>query len=701
MPTLATGLSLTLDAERDARAPARRSRAASGVIRRRWIVLLLAATFLSSRLFHLGLLPMVSDEGTYLTWGVRAWLARSPQDWLASLEDGKQPLLAWLMPPFLALVPDRLVAARLVSVCAGLANLALISGLGRRLYGGRAGWLAGLFYIVAPIALIHDRMALYDSLVATGALATLWTSLDWAERPDRGRTLALGAAMGLSLLTKLSALFFVGLVPVVILIWRPAALRRGWLLAQACFLAGAAYSVLYLSPIVNNIQDGNFQRYSLTAAEVLALPWETWWKNTVFVAEVAAIYLGRPLTALSFAGIGAGVLEAVGRLRQRGRIARPDAARETPGTGARRHLVIALWTLAPLLGFVLTAKIIYSRYIVFCLVLALLPAAYAVRLLPPRWLASAVTVIALVPGLAFAAPLLTRPEAAPWMNDRRYITDRFQYVESNYAGYGLNSVAGYLLDQARQGQIVVLTRSATGMPRDGITAYLLGRPNVQIGLIPDGEATAQHLETEPDRSYVLAARGAPLFYVLTDAPRGEQEVRFRMLHPGLEPIMELGKPGNHSRFQLYRVPWQPRGADVWLPSPVRVGGQIQLLGYQLASSTVRPGERIRLVLYWEATGRPPQDYTVFNHIIDGAGPIWGQHDGQPRDGRSPTRSWLPGDVIADVHELRVKNDAPPGAYDLVTGMYDLATAQRLPVSAPGGAAAHRIELGTVTVITPG
>src|SRR5688500_11914102 len=87
----------------------------------RWIPLALVLLYLPARLLNLGALPMVSDEGTYLTWGVRALHGHGIEDWLASLEDGKQPLLAWLMPPFLALSPDRLIAGRLVSVATGLA----------------------------------------------------------------------------------------------------------------------------------------------------------------------------------------------------------------------------------------------------------------------------------------------------------------------------------------------------------------------------------------------------------------------------------------------------------------------------------------------------------------------------------------------------------------------------------------------------
>src|SRR4029453_16627230 len=126
----------------------------------RWLPLLLVAAYLLTRLLNLGLLPMVSDEGTYITWGVRALPARGIEDWLASLEDGKQPLLAWLMPPFLALLPDRLVAGRLVSALCGLANVGLLVVLGRRLVSPVAGWVAAWLYVVAPIALVHDRMAL-------------------------------------------------------------------------------------------------------------------------------------------------------------------------------------------------------------------------------------------------------------------------------------------------------------------------------------------------------------------------------------------------------------------------------------------------------------------------------------------------------------------------------------------------------------
>lgn len=667
-----------------------------------WVPLALVLLYLPTRLINLGALPMVSDEGTYVTWGVRALYGQGIEDWLASLEDGKQPLLAWLMPPFLALSPDRLIAGRLVSVATGLANLLLLVALGRRLYGRPAGWIAGLLYVVAPIALVHDRMALYESLVTLAALAALAAALAWAERPTAGRTGALGLAMGLALLTKLSALFFVILVPVVVALWRRKALRQWWPLAQAYFLAAGMYSVLYLSPIIDNISEGNFDRYSLTAGEVLQAPFALWGRNVTFVVEAATVYLGWPLTLLAAAAVLVGAFG-----------------------GGRPGRVAAVWTLVPLALFVLTAKLIYSRYVVFCFVGALLPAAgllvaLAHQRLPPLPLprvpaagrtvplaagvAALVTLVAVVPGLAFGARLLADPASAPWMDDKRFITDRFQYVESNYAGYGLREIVDHLRAQAAHGPVVVLARNTTGMPRDGVTAYLLDWPNVHVGFVPEHEGIEQRLQREPDRAYLLAAQGADLYYVLSDAPNGEQERRFRSLNPGLAPLMEIPKPGNHSRFQLYRTRLSGPAADTWLDPPVRFGREIALRGFRLDSAAATPGGTLRLVLYWEALAQPARNYTVFNHMLDhmldGSATIWGQHDGQPADGQRPSSRWRAGDLVADVHDIAVRPDTPPGTYDLITGLYERETLQRLPVEREGAAPSNHVVLLKVSVAVP-
>ena len=641
---------------------------------RRVAALALVVAYAVTRLVNLGSLPMVSDEGTYITWGVRALHASAPQDWLASLEDGKQPLLAWLMPPFLAAIEDRLIAGRLVSAATGFANLGLVAALTKRLFGARAAVLAGLLYVAVPIALIHDRMALYDSLVTTAALASFLAAIAWAERPDQRRTLVLGLAMSAAVLTKLSAAFFVALVPIVAGFHRPRSLRRWWLLAQAFFLAGAAYSVLYLSPIVDNLAEGNFQRYSLTPGEILRFPLDLWLSNAAFIGAASLTYLGLPLAVASALGMAWLV------------------ARPTPD-----RIALALWVVVPLLAFAITAKVIYTRYLVFSFVCALPAVAALVSRARAPLLLTASLVVLLAPAARFDALLLGDPASAPWFDDRRWITDRFQYVESNYAGYGLRQIVDTLLARSRERPIVVISRSATGMPRDGVTAYLLHRPRIDVDLIPESDPVRRRLAEQPTRAFHDANQGDPVYYVLTDAPGGEQELRFRSLNPEAQLELTIPKPGNHSRFLLSRIPWVAVGEDRVLSPPAVFENGISLAGYNVSSRDAHPGDTVRLTLYWQAAAAPERDLTVFNHVAGPGDVLAGQQDSQPAGGLAPTSGWRPGQFIADSHVIVIRPDAAPGTYELRTGLYELRTLQRVPVTLPGGATTHFVPLGALAV----
>jgi hypothetical protein len=50
-----------------------------------------------------------------------------------------------------------------------------------------------------------------------------------------------------------------------------------------------------------------------------------------------------------------------------------------------------------------------------------------------------------------------------------------------------------------------------------------------------------------------------------------------------------------------------------------------------------------------------------------------QDDHLPLQGRRPTDTWLPGEVIVDQHLLALPSDLPPGPYRLEAGLYDANT----------------------------
>ena len=134
------------------------------------------------------------------------------------------------------------------------------------------------------------------------------------------------------------------------------------------------------------------------------------------------------------------------------------------------------------------------------------------------------------------------------------------------------------------------------------------------------------------------------------------------------------------------------------PLEVNLGNQVELLGYNLDRTSVKPGESLHLTLYWRALTAMDASYTVFTHLLDGESRIWGQKDNVPKAGTYPTTLWVEREVIADQYEIVVKPDAPPGQYVIEVGMYLAQSGQRLPVlDESGQVQGDRVLLGTVEI----
>lgn len=97
-----------------------------------------------------------------------------------------------------------------------------------------------------------------------------------------------------------------------------------------------------------------------------------------------------------------------------------------------------------------------------------------------------------------------------------------------------------------------------------------------------------------------------------------------------------------------------------------------LVGGDLTSEVLIPGETIELLLYWEAAAETTTRYRVFVHLRDQENRIVAQSDGEPAEWTRPTTSWLAGEIIADRHRLQIPPNLPPGIYTLYTGLYTSA-----------------------------
>lgn len=150
-----------------------------------------------------------------------------------------------------------------------------------------------------------------------------------------------------------------------------------------------------------------------------------------------------------------------------------------------------------------------------------------------------------------------------------------------------------------------------------------------------------------------------------------------------------------ARPRRYRLPVVEHRLDVVL------GDDVRLLGYDLTSTSVRPGGVIEVTLYWQSLRRMDRMYAVFNHLTGPDGTVMAQADSWPQGGAYPTLYWLPNEVVEDRYTIPVSPDMPPGEYTLLVGMYDAATDERPITLVDGEPVPERyIVLTNITVSRP-
>ena len=127
--------------------------------------------------------------------------------------------------------------------------------------------------------------------------------------------------------------------------------------------------------------------------------------------------------------------------------------------------------------------------------------------------------------------------------------------------------------------------------------------------------------------------------------------------------------------------WQPADATFGAaPSGGALpGGAIRLTGYALSTARPRPGDVLLIALRWEAVAPLPARYTVTNQLLDAAGRLAAQVDGEPAGSSRPTDGWSVDETVIDRHALPLPADLPPGAYTLYVGLYAWPDLTRLPV----------------------
>lgn len=163
-----------------------------------------------------------------------------------------------------------------------------------------------------------------------------------------------------------------------------------------------------------------------------------------------------------------------------------------------------------------------------------------------------------------------------------------------------------------------------------------------------------------------------------------------------EPAVTLeGQPAETILGAVRLLPHSAPRYDIEQPAQVDFGGQALLLGHSTLPESVQPGDVLSLMLYWQAEGRMTEDYHVFVHLTNQESPPVAQGDKAPADGDWPTWAWEPAYPIADSYSVLVPPSTPPGIYEVRVGLYRLRDFWRVPVQ--GDSSASYTVLGRVQV----
>lgn len=120
--------------------------------------------------------------------------------------------------------------------------------------------------------------------------------------------------------------------------------------------------------------------------------------------------------------------------------------------------------------------------------------------------------------------------------------------------------------------------------------------------------------------------------------------------------------------------------------------------FALPAADLQAGDPLRLTLRWHAVAAVPQRYKVFVHVSSSRdAPPLAQHDSEPGGGLEPTSTWPAGVAIVDRQGVLLPAELPAGRYELLLGVYDPASGQRLPVKAAAALPGDRLLLATISI----
>ena len=492
------------------------------------LILALASAF---RLAQLDGLPPFIDETADLVLGLdyQSW------DVWSRLLHGK--LLGYLwFKPLLLLAWDPLYAARLLSALTGVISVALTYSL-LLTFASRKAALAGAgFLAFVPLAVFHDRLALFDGfMVACVTAALLLYVRSGTDRPLM--LLGAGFLFGAALLTKAYALL-------AVLLWLPILWQQSARRSKAALIVGLGFLICILIAglfLAVELRGGIRDLHaSLGAPERFLAPGLSAGER----ASLALQQLGQVFGYLH--GYDGWAFLPVVLL-----------AGLIPGSRWRQRLQLLVTWLLSCVILAVALRFLFSRYLLLTLPLLAFLVALAfddcvekIRTAPRRlkntWAPLTVLLLFAVCGgdfiyrdtlIAAQLPDLVLPAR-----------DAYQYLWGGPSGFGIRQIAGELrkLDLLDERKIICVTRGMGTGTHGAATLPLLLR-HEPIRFVP------LWLESDADIQIVRDLPGHSRVVFFVDDPQFLNDQALTRLDAKLKLLFEVKGTTGRPDYRLYEL----------------------------------------------------------------------------------------------------------------------------------------------------
>lgn len=439
-------------------------------------LIILVAFYLLTRLVNLTSIPVFGDEAIYLRWSQLIKNVETLR--FVPLTDGKQPLFMWLAVIFLKIISDPLVAGRLLSVLIGFFSmLSLCVTFALYLnYSSKnrqphlfvieslkkyplLSLIPGLIYIFLPLTFFFDRLALPDGLLSLFGIITIFFTLLLGKYPRFDLSLILGVTLGLAWITKSPAIYFVVLSFLGFIILSRT--KKYYYPLISTILAFVIYNLLRLGPQFQQLALRN-RDYVWPLSEVLRHPLDPFIPHLKDLLVLYIQYLSLPVLIL--ATIGAVIYFLKNK------------------TFSRLSLFILAFFILPTIANLAMVKIFTGRYLllttpvlIIFLSLSLIKfMQYSRKIFQNRLRQILIVLLCFLPNLYWLIMVSFNPFKV------RLPVSESGYTSGWTAGWGIKSVAEYLISRSQTFNVIVGTEGYFGTLPDGLQIYTDSRPRLTV-----------------------------------------------------------------------------------------------------------------------------------------------------------------------------------------------------------------------------